>query len=93
MKTNDSHEWLARHADSENECWIELKRGKTVDDNRFYYLDRPRRNMSKPVSLLTAIPASFMSAVSMTYILMADEGFHLGARAGYSAGLGTVSVL
>ena len=32
---NDSHEWLARHADSENECWIELKRGKTVDDNRF----------------------------------------------------------
>ena len=28
-----------------------------------------------------------MSAVSMTYILMADEGFHLGARAGYSAGL------
>ena len=43
---NDSHEWLARHADSENECWIELKRGKTVDDNRFYYLDLPRRNMS-----------------------------------------------
>ena len=43
---NDSHEWLARHADSENECWIELKRGKTVDDNRFYYLDLPHRNMS-----------------------------------------------
>ena len=46
-----------------------------------------KTHKSKPVSLLTAIPASFMSAVSMTYILMADEGFHLGARAGYSAGL------
>jgi len=23
----------------------------------------------------------------MTYILMADEGFHLGAKAGYPAGL------
>jgi hypothetical protein len=43
---NDSHEWLARHADSENECWIELIRGKTVDDNRLYYLDLPRWNMS-----------------------------------------------
>ena len=37
-------------------------------------------------SLLTAIPATFMSAVSMTYILMANEGFGLSARIGYPAG-------
>ncbi len=31
--------WLALHAGSESECWVELKRGKPVDDNMFYYLD------------------------------------------------------
>ena len=35
----DFREWLKLHADSENECWIELKRGRPVDDNKFYYLD------------------------------------------------------
>ncbi len=37
-------------------------------------------------SLLTALPAAFMSAVSMTYILMAKEGFGLPASAAYPAG-------
>ena len=41
----------------------------------------------KRASLLTALPATFMSAVSMTYILMADEGFRLPAAVGYPAGV------
>ena len=38
-------------------------------------------------SLLTALPATFMSAVSMTYILMAPEGFRLGAGIAYPVGV------
>ena len=38
-------------------------------------------------SLLTALPATFMSAVSMTYILMAKEGFGLSAAVGYPVGI------
>ncbi len=37
-------------------------------------------------SLLTALPAAFMSAVSLTYILMAKEGFGLSAAVAYPAG-------
>ena len=37
-------------------------------------------------SLLTAIPATFMSAVSMTYILTAQEGFRLATRIAYPIG-------
>ncbi len=37
-------------------------------------------------SLLTALPASFMSAVSLTYIMMADEGFKLGKNVAYISG-------
>ena len=40
----------------------------------------------KYVSLLTALPAAFMSAVSMTYILMAKEGFRLAKGIAYPAG-------
>ena len=38
-------------------------------------------------SLLTALPATFMSAVSMTYILMASEGFGLSAGVAYPVGV------
>ncbi len=38
-------------------------------------------------SLVTALPAAFMSAVSLTYILMASEGFGLSAAAAYPAGV------
>jgi len=38
-------------------------------------------------SLLTALPATFMSAVSMTYILMAKEGFKLSSSFAYPAGI------
>ena len=36
---------------------------------------------------VTAIPAAFMSAVSMTYILMAGEGFSLPGMIGYPVGI------
>lgn len=36
---------------------------------------------------ITALPATFMSAVSCTYILMADEGFKLSTTIAYPAGL------
>ncbi|MBQ7615974.1 MAG: carbon starvation protein A [Butyrivibrio sp.] len=38
-------------------------------------------------SLITALPAAFMSAVSMTYILMAKEGLSLGAGIAYPIGI------
>jgi len=38
-------------------------------------------------SLVTALPATFMSAVSMTYILMAKEGLSLGAAVAYPVGV------
>ena len=38
-------------------------------------------------SLITALPGAFMSAVSLTYILMANEGFGLSASIGYPAGI------
>lgn len=37
-------------------------------------------------SLLTAFPAAFMSAVSLTYIMMASEGFRLGQTVSYISG-------
>ena len=37
-------------------------------------------------SLITALPAAFMSAVSLTYILMASEGFGLSASLAWPAG-------
>ena len=39
------------------------------------------------VSLLTALPAAFMSAVSMTYILMAKEDFRLPERIAWTVGV------
>jgi len=38
-------------------------------------------------ALLTALPATFMSAVSLTYILMAKEGFRLSSQIAYPAGI------
>jgi len=38
-------------------------------------------------SLITALPATFMSAVSLTYILMAGEGFGLSSSIAYPAGI------
>ena len=38
-------------------------------------------------SLITALPAAFMSAVTMTYLLMADEGFRLALKVSYPSGI------
>jgi len=38
-------------------------------------------------SLITALPATFMTAVSTTYILMAKEGFLLDQTISYVAGV------
>ena len=46
-----------------------------------------KTHSNKRTSLVTALPATFMSAVSMTYILMANEGFRLGAGVGYPVGI------
>ena len=45
------------------------------------------------MSLLTALPATFMSAVSMTYILMAGEGFGLSSAIAYPAGAAFAAIL
>ena len=38
-------------------------------------------------SLITALPATFMTAVTVTYILMAEEGFKMPGHIAYPAGL------
>ena len=45
----DFREWLKLHADSENECWVELKRGRPVDDDKFYYIDAVAKEKEQPV--------------------------------------------
>ena len=44
-------------------------------------------------SFLTACPAAFMTAVSVTYILIAPEGFRLNQTFGYFAGLDAAMLL
>lgn len=44
-------------------------------------------------SLLTALPAMFMSAVSMTYIFTANEGFRLPVSVAYPVGAALTAVL
>ena len=56
-----------------------------------YYLIRNNKKLI--TSLLTAIPATFMSAVSTTYILVANEGLHLDTRIGYPIGLTAAVIL
>ena len=44
-------------------------------------------------SLLTAFPAVFMTGVSLTYILIAQEGFRLGQTISYTAGAAAAIIL
>ena len=55
------------------------------------YLVKNHKN--KTASLITAIPATFMSAVSVTYILMAKEGFKLSSGISYPIGITVAAVL
>ncbi len=52
-----------------------------------------RHSKNKSASLITAVPATFMSAVTLTYIIMAEEGFRLGAEIGYPAGITFAAML
>ena len=52
-----------------------------------------KTNKHKFVSLITALPATFMSAVSLTYILMANEGFGLSSTIAYPVGITFASIL
>ena len=52
-----------------------------------------RNKKQRIISLITAIPASFMTAVSVTYILVANEGFKLSTAIGYPIGLIAAAVL
>ena len=52
-----------------------------------------RNKKQRFISLITAIPASFMTAVSVTYILVANEGFKLSMAIGYPIGLIAAAVL
>ncbi|MCR5291992.1 MAG: carbon starvation protein A, partial [Eubacterium sp.] len=55
-----------------------------------YLIKNAKRKYS---SLITALPATFMSAVSITYILMAEEGFKLSAWVAYPVGICFAAVL
>ena len=55
------------------------------------YLIKTHKN--KMASLLTALPATFMSGVCMTYILMGDEVFRLGSQVAYPIGIAFAAVL
>ncbi len=52
-----------------------------------------KNNKNRYSSLLTAVPASFMTAVSVTYILVAKEGFKLSTSVGYPIGIAAAVVL
>ena len=55
------------------------------------YLLRTHEN--RFVSLIAALPAAFMSAVTSTYILMAQEGFRLGPGISYPIGIAFAAAL
>jgi carbon starvation protein CstA len=46
-----------------------------------------KTNTRREASLLTALPAAFMSAVSMTSILLAKAGFRLSERIAWPVGV------
>ena len=52
-----------------------------------------KHGRGKASSLLTALPATFMTAVCSSYILMASEGFGLPSGIGYPIGIGIAAVL
>ena len=51
-----------------------------------------KHKKEKYISLVTAIPAAFMTAVTVTYILMADEGFRLAAIHSYHLGMAAAAL-
>ncbi len=52
-----------------------------------------RENSRRFASLITALPAAFMTAVCITYILMADEGLRLSQMFSCITGLTVAAIL
>ena len=52
-----------------------------------------KEGTSRFSSLITALPAAFMTAVCTTYILMGEEGFRLSAGIAFPAGAAAAAVL
>ncbi len=52
-----------------------------------------KKQQNKYTSLITALPASFMTAVSLTYIMMADEGLKLSGSISYPVGIAAALIL
>ena len=52
-----------------------------------------KKGTHRYAAFLTAIPGSFMTAVSITYILMADEGFKLSTTIAYPIGIVAAIIL
>ena len=48
--------------------------------------------VSKKTSLVAAIPAIFMTAVCITYILIAEEGFKLSTTISYPIGIAVAMI-
>lgn len=46
-----------------------------------------KKGSHKYASFITAVPAAFMTAVSVTYIMMAPEGFQISSDAAYPVGV------
>ncbi len=47
----------------------------------------------KAYALVSALPAAFMSVVSVTYILMADEGFRIRSTIAYPVGVAVAGIM
>ncbi len=52
-----------------------------------------KTNKNKLYSLFTSLPATFMMSVTLTYILMADEGFKLKSYFAYPIGIGCTLIV
>ncbi|MCR4841005.1 MAG: carbon starvation protein A [Lachnospiraceae bacterium] len=52
-----------------------------------------RTHPNRAASIITALPATFMTAVSTTYIIMAKEGLRLSSSTAYPVGISTAAGL
>ena len=42
---DELRQWLSENYDTENECWVVVKRGRPVDDGTFWYIDAVEETM------------------------------------------------
>lgn len=36
---SELRQWLVKNHDTENQCWVRVKRGRVQDDDTFWYID------------------------------------------------------